>query len=98
MIYEILYNDDYLLRYLFHDDHTFDENTRKEVPPLSIIQQVFNGINKRYSWIVKGNQEGFEDNELNNAKIPIDDMFHIMFEKSPDKNTSLGGKKKNDNT
>ena len=46
VIDEILYNSDYLLRYLFHDDHTFDENTKKEAPSLNIIQQVFNGINK----------------------------------------------------
>jgi hypothetical protein len=59
VIDEILYDEDYLLRHLFCDNHTFDENTKKEVPPLHIIQQVFNGINKQYSWIVKGNQQGF---------------------------------------
>ena len=81
VIEEVLYNSDYLLRYLFCDDHTFHENTKKEVPPLNINQQVFNGINKQYSWIVKGNQEGFEDGQLSSAKISIDDVFHIVFEK-----------------
>ena len=98
VIDEILYDEDYLLRYLFHDDCTFDENTKKEVPPLNIIQQVFNGIHKQYSWIVKGNQEGFEDGQLSNAKIFMDDVFHIIFEKPPDENTSLEKKKKDDNT
>jgi hypothetical protein len=86
------------LRYLFCDDHTFDENTKKEVPPLNIIQQVFNSINKQYSWIVKGNQEGFEDSQLSNAKISMDDVFHIIFEKPPDENASLENKMKDDNT
>ena len=60
VIDEFFYDGDYLLRYLFCDNHTFDENTKKEVPPLHIIQQVFNGINQQYSWILKGNQQGFE--------------------------------------
>lgn len=38
VIDEILYNSDYLLRSLSHNDHIFDENTKKEVPPLNIIQ------------------------------------------------------------
>ena len=98
MIDEILYNSDYLLRYLFHNDHTIDENTKKEVPPLNIIQQVFNVINKQHSWIVKGNQEGLEDGQLSNAKIPMDDVFHIIFEKPPDEKASLEKKMIDDNT
>ena len=78
----------YMMRYVFGDDHAFDENTKKEVPPLHIIQQVFNGINQKYSWIVKGNQQGFEESCLNNDKILIDDVFHIVFEKPPDKHPS----------
>ena len=76
-----------MIRYLFHDDHTFDENTKKGVPSLNIIQQLFNGINRQYSWIVTGNQEGFVDGQLGNAKISMNDVFHIVFEKPPDKNT-----------
>ena len=34
MIDEILYNSDCLLRHLFRDDHTFDENTKKGGPSL----------------------------------------------------------------
>ena len=29
VIDEILYNEDYMVRYVFRDDHTFDENTKK---------------------------------------------------------------------
>ena len=46
IIHEILYDEDYLRRYLFRDNHDFDENTKKEVPPIHIIHQVFNGINQ----------------------------------------------------
>ena len=98
VIDEILYNEDYMLRFMFRDDHTFDENTKKEVPPLHIIQQVFNGINQKYSGIVKGNQQGYEENCLNNDKILINDVFHIVFEKPPDKHTSQDAKTKDDNT
>ena len=98
VIDEILYDRDYLLRYLFRNDHIFDENTKKEVPPLNIIQQVFNRVNSKYSWIVAGNQEGFADGQLANAKISMNDVFHITFEKSSAENTSLGKKKKDDNT
>ena len=98
MIDEILYNSDYLLRYLFCDDHTFHENTKKEVPPLNIIQQVFNGINQQYSWIVKGNQQGFEEGCLDNAKIMVNDVFPIIFEKSPDEPIPNDAKTKDDNT
>jgi hypothetical protein len=37
VIDEILYNNDYLLRFLFHNE-LFDKNLKKEVPPLNIIQ------------------------------------------------------------
>jgi hypothetical protein len=96
VIDEILYDKDYLLRHLFHDNHTFDENTKKEVPPMHIIQQVFNGINKQFSWIVSGNQGGYEETQLANAKIPLDDVFFIAFEKPLAKSSST--KSKDDNT
>ena len=98
VIDEILYNEDYMLRFMFHDDHTFDENTKKEVPPLHIIQQVFNGINQKYSWIVKGNQQGFEEGSLNDPKILVDDVFPIVFEKPPEYHTPKDVKTKGDNT
>ena len=56
VIDEILYNSDYLLRHLLGSDQIFDENLKKEVPVLDIIQQVFNNVNQHYSWIVVGNQ------------------------------------------
>ena len=98
VIDEILYNNDYLLRYLFRNDHIFDENIKKEVPALNIIQQVFNSVNRQYSWIVAGNQEGFTDGQRANAKISMDDVFHITFENPFDASTSLYKKKKDDNT
>jgi hypothetical protein len=98
VIDEILYDRDYLLRYLFHNDHIFDEFTKKEVPPLNIIQQVFNSVNSQYSWIIAGNQEGFADGQLANAKISMNDVFHITFEKSLDESAPLDKKKKDDNT
>ena len=42
---EILYNSDYALRHLLGDNKIFDENLKKEVPVLDIIQQVFNNVN-----------------------------------------------------
>ena len=74
-----------------------DEDTKNEVPPLNIAQQVFKCINKQHSWTVKGNQ-GFEDGQLNDAKILVDDVFHVVFEKPLDKYTSLDDNKKDDNT
>ena len=65
---------------------------------MNIIQQVFNNVNRKYSWIVAGNQEGFTDGQLANAKISMDDEFRITFEKPFDKSTSLDKKKKDDNT
>ena len=83
VIDEMLYNEDYMMRYVFRDNHTFDENTIKEVPPIHIIQQVLNAINKQYSWIVRENTEGFKESTLENAKILLDDVFPIVFEKPP---------------
>ena len=98
VIDEILYNEEYMLRYVFHDHHAFDENTKKEVPHLHIIQQVFNGINQKYSWIIKGNQQGFEESSLNDPKILVDDVFPIVFEKPPENHTPKDVKTKDDNT
>ena len=55
MIDEILYNSDYALRHLLVDNKIFDENLKKEVPVIDIIQQVFNDVNQHYSWIVARN-------------------------------------------
>ena len=79
IIDEILYDEDYMMRYVFCDNHTFVENTKKKVPPLHTIQKVLNGSNQQYSRIVKRNQQGFEESSLENAKILIDDVFPIVF-------------------
>ena len=97
VIDEILYNSDYLLRYLLCNDHILDENLKKEVPPLSLIQQVFNDVNQQYSWILAGNQGEFADGQLANAKISMN-VFHVIFEKTPNKNASMELNTKDDNT
>ena len=61
---------------------------------MNIIQQVFNSVNRQYSWIVAGNQEGFKDGQLANAKISMDDIFHITFEKLLDKSAPLDRRRK----
>ena len=93
VIDEILYNEDYMMRYVFQDNHTFDENTIKEVPHIHSIQQVFNAINKQCSWIVRENMKGFKESTIENAKILLDDVFHIVFEKPPPQQNT-----KDDNT
>ena len=55
VIDEIIYNSDYELRHLIGDNQIFDENLKKEVPILDIIQQVFNNVNQYCSWIVAEN-------------------------------------------
>ena len=57
---------------------------KKEVTSIHIIQQIFNGINRQYSWIVKRNQQWFEEGCFDNAKIMLNDVFPILFEKPPD--------------
>ena len=69
VIDEIIYNSDYALRHLLGDNKIFDENLKKEVPILDVIQQVFNNVNQHYSWIVAGNQRGYDNGQLNNAKV-----------------------------
>ena len=63
-----------------------------------MIQQVFNDVNQQFSWIVAGNQRGYAEGQLDNAKISMDDVFHVIFEKSPNKSTIMEIKKKDDNT
>ena len=62
-----------------------DENLKKEVPILDMIQQVFTYVNQQYSWIVAGNQRGYKDGQLDNAKISMDNVFHVIFENPRDK-------------
>ena len=95
---EILYNTNYALRHLLGDNKIFDENLKKEVPVLDIIQQVFNNVNQHYSWIVAGNQCGYDNGQVNNAKVSMDNMFYVAFRKPHDENTSKGIKKKGDKT
>ena len=99
VIDEILYNSDYALRHFLWDNKIFDENLKKEVPVLNIIQQVFNNVNQHYSWIVAGNQRGYDENQLRNAKVSMDNMFYVVFKKPHDENTSKKiNKKKDDKT
>ena len=72
----------------------FDENLKKEVSVLDMIQQVFNDVNQQYSWIVAGNQRGYVDGKLDNAKISMNNVFQVIFAKPPNKNTSMENKKK----
>ena len=81
VIDEILYNSDYALRHLFGNNQIFDENLKKEVPILDVIQQVFNNVNQHYSWIVAGNQRGYDVKQLNSAKVAMDNMFYVVFTK-----------------
>ena len=98
MIDEILYNSDYALRHLLGDNKMFDENLKKEVTILDVIQQVFNNVNQHYSWIVARNQRGYDNGQLNKAKVSMDNIFYVVFTKPHDENTSKGIKKKDDKT
>ena len=94
VIDEILYNSDYALRHLLGDNKIFDENLKKEVPILDVIQQVFNNVNQHYSWIVAGNQRGYDKKQLDSAKVSMDNVFYVLFAKTPDTNTSKENKAK----
>ena len=98
VINEILYNSDYMLRHLVGNNQIFDENLKKEVPVLDIIQQVFNDVNNHYSWIVAGNQRGYLKGQLDNANASMDNVFQVIFAKPPDNNTPKEDKTKCDNT
>ena len=98
VIDEILYNSDYALRHLLGDNKIFDENLKKEVPILDVIQQVFNNVNQHYSWIVAGNQRGYDNGQLNSAKVSMHNMFYVVFTKPHDENTSKEINKKDDKT
>ena len=86
VIDEIIYNSDYALRHFLGDNKIFDENLKKEVPVLDIIQQVFNNVNQ--SWIVAGNQRGYDDKKLNSPKVSMYNMFYVIFTNPHDKNTT----------
>ena len=98
VIDEILCNSDYAPMHLLGDNKIFDENLKKEVPVLDIIQQVFNNVNQHYSWIVAGNQRGYDENQLRNAKVSMGNMFYVVFTKPHDENTSKKVKNKEDKT
>ena len=67
-------------RHLLGNNQIFDKNLKKEIPVLYIIQQVFNDVNQHYSWIVAGNQRGYDENQLRNAKVSVDNMLgHLHF-------------------
>ena len=98
VIDEILYSSDYALRHLLGDNQIFYDNLKKKVPILDIIQQVFNDTNQHYSWIVAGNQRGYDDKQLDSAKVSMDNVFYVLFTKPPSTNTSKGNKDKGDKT
>ena len=60
VIDEILYNSDYASRHLLGDNQIFDENLKKQVPILDMIQQIFNDVNQHYSWISARNQKSYD--------------------------------------
>ncbi|KAE8784333.1 5-methylthioadenosine/S-adenosylhomocysteine deaminase [Hordeum vulgare] len=84
IIDDIIFDEDLMQRYRSRDHLAFEENARKEVPKLYLIQQVFNGINKRYSSILQGNKDGYDEECLDRAKVLIDDAFLIVYERSLD--------------
>src|SRR3989337_2167577 len=92
VIDEILYNSDYVLRHLLGNNQIFDGNLKKEIPVLHMIQQVSNDVNQQESWIVDGNQRGYKDGQLDNAKISTDNVFQVIL------NTPIENKNKDDNT
>ena len=96
VIDEIIYKSDSALRHLLGANQIFDENLKKQVPVLDMIQQVFNDVNQHYSWIVAGNQRGCDENQLRNAEVSMDKMFYVVFTKPPDKNTPKENKKNKD--
>ena len=98
MIDEILYNSDYALRHLLGNNQIFDENLKKQVLVLDMIQQVFNDVNQHYSWIAARNQRGYDDKQLDSAKISMDNVFYVLFSKTRDKSTPKENKNKDGNT
>ena len=98
VIDEFFYNSDYALRHLLGDNKIFDENLKKEVPVLDIIQQVFNNVNQHHFWIVAGNQKGYDEHQLRNGKVSMDNMFYVVFTKTHDENTSKKVRNKDDKT
>ena len=80
------------------NNQIFDENLKKQVPVLDMIQQVFNDVNQHYSWIAAGNQKCYDDKQLDSAKVSMDNVFYVLFAKPPDKNTPKENNDKDDNT
>ena len=80
------------------DNQILYDNLKKKVPILDIIQQVFNDTNQHYSWIVAGNQRGYDNGKLTTAKVSMDNMFYVVFTKPRDENTPKEIKNKDDNT
>ena len=44
------------------------------------------------------NQRGYNDKQLESAKVSMDEVFYLVFAKPPDKNTSKGSGNKDENT
>ena len=98
MIDEIIYSSNYALRPFLRDNQIFDENLKKQVPVLDMIQQVFNDVNQHYSWITARNQRGYDKKQLDSAEVSMDNVFYVLFTKPPDTSTSKGNKDKSDKT
>ena len=96
VIDEILYNSDYALRHLLGDNQIFERILKRKSPYFRYNQQVFNNFNQYCSWIVAGNQRGYDDKQLNSAKVCMDNMFYVVFTKPHDENTSKKINKKKD--
>jgi hypothetical protein len=47
---------------------------------------------------VAGNQGGYDNKQLANAKISMDNIFYVPFEKLLDENAPSDEKRKDDNT
>ena len=87
MIDEILYNSDYALRHLLVYYQIFDENLKKQVPILEMIEQVFNDVNQHYSWIAAGNQRGYDKKNLIVLRFPWIMCFMYYLQNLPTKIT-----------
>ena len=86
------------MRHLLGDNQIFHENLKKQVTVLDMIQQVFNDVNRHYSWITAGNQRGYDKKQLDSAKVSMDNIFYVVFTKPHDRNTSKEIKEKDNKT
>ena len=72
-----------MLRHLLGDNQIFDENLKRQVPVLDIIQQVFNDVNQHYSWITAGNQRVMIKSSLIVLRFPWIMCFMFYLQNLP---------------